>query len=115
MNVELHKACFEVALTTKWAQKPVGAAEIQALSDRFYGIALSQVSVPLEIDLSLISRAVRYLANTHAMPPMDDDTSWFRNMLQAVLEIARPNTGIEEENKQFLRDMRRGIGEALNS
>jgi hypothetical protein len=47
------------------------------------------------------------------MPPMDDNTVWFSEMLRAVLEIARPNTGVEEENKAFLRDVRQGIDRVL--
>jgi hypothetical protein len=44
---------------------------------------------------------------------MDEDTQWFYDMLRVVLEIARPNTGIDEENKEFLRDMRDGIEKSL--
>jgi len=64
--------------------------------ERPAAIAASFVSEPLEIDIPLITRAVRYLGQVHAIPPMDEDTQWFSNMLQVVLEIARPNSGMDE-------------------
>ena len=105
MRDELQQACFDLARNTKWSRKPVDAAKIQAFSEQIAQIAREQVSDPLGIDISLITRAVRYLANAHAIPPMDEDTQWFYDMLRVVLEIARPNSGIDEENKEFLRDM----------
>jgi hypothetical protein len=114
MSEELKSACFEVARTTKWAQKPVDAADITGLADRFYKIAKEQEWPDLEIDLPLITRAVRYLGQVHAMPPMDDKTGWFYEMLRAVLEIARPNTMVAENNKAFLRDLQRGIEMSLS-
>jgi hypothetical protein len=114
MTDELQQACFDIARSTKWARKPVDAAEITAVADKLSEIAKQQVSPELEIDIPLITRAVRYLGQVHAMPPMDDDTSWFFDMLRVVLEIARPNTGVEQENKEFLRDMLQGIGRSLS-
>ena len=113
MSDELRQACFDVARTTKWSRKPVDSAEITVLADKLYEIAKGQVSPEIEIDLPLITRAVRYLGQVHASPPMDDDTGWFYDMLRVVLEIARPNTGVEEENKEFLRDMLQGIEQSL--
>ena len=110
---ELQNACFGVARTTKWSRKPIDAVEITAVAAKFFEIAKQQVSPEPEIDIPLITRAVRYLGQVHAMPPMDDNTVWFSEMLRAVLEIARPNTGVEEENKAFLRDVRQGIDRVL--
>jgi hypothetical protein len=115
MSEELRKACFEVARCVKWSRKPVDADEISELASKFYEIAKDQKSTgELEIDLPLITRAVRYLGSVHANPPMDDNTRWFYNKLRVVLEIARPNAGIDEENKEFLRDMLQGIVESLS-
>jgi hypothetical protein len=111
---ELKSACFDLARLTKWARKPVDAADIAVLADRFYEIAKGQMSPELEIDMPLIRRAVRYLGQVHAMPPMDDNTGWFYDMLHVVLEFARPNTGVDAANKEFLRDMLQGIGRSLS-
>ena len=115
MTNELQQACFDVARITKWARKPVDSAEITALGEKLFKIAQDQVSPELEIDLPLIARAVRYLGQVHAIPPMDDNTVWFSEMLRAVLEIARPNTGVNDENKEFLRDMLHGIKDLLRN
>jgi hypothetical protein len=110
---ELQNACFNVARNTKWAQKPIDAAEITAVAEKLFEIAKQQVFPGLEIDIPLITRAVRYLGQVHAIPPMGDNIVWFSEMLRAVLEIARPNIGVNEENKAFLHDMREGIDRAL--
>jgi len=81
---------------------------------KLFEIAKGQVNPELEIDLPLITRAVRYVGQVHALPAMDDDTGWFYDMLRVVLEIARPNTGVEEDNKEFLRDMLQGIEQSLS-
>jgi hypothetical protein len=113
MSSELHQACFDVARVTKWAHKPIDSAEITALGEKLYEIAKSEVNSELEIDVLLITRAVRYLGQVHAMPPLDDNTVWFSEMLRAVLEIARPNAAVDDENKEFLRDMLHGIKRSL--
>jgi hypothetical protein len=115
MSQELRKACFEVARFVKRSRKPVDADEISELASKLYEIAKDQESTgELEIDLPLITRAVRYLGSVHVVPPIDDDTRWFYNKLRVVLEIARPNAGIDDENKEFLRDMLQGIEESLS-
>jgi hypothetical protein len=113
MSGELRQACLDVARITRWARKPVDSAEITVLVHKLYEIAKEQLSPELKIDLPPITRAVRYLGQVHAIPPMDDDTGWFHDMLRVVLEIARPNTGVDEENEEFLRDMLQGIEQSL--
>src|SRR6266403_2963738 len=78
-NAELEAACFELARTTKWARKPVDSDEICALAARFTEIAKSHIlyGEELRIDAPVITRAIRYLTQAHAIPPMDDDTRWF--------------------------------------
>ena len=34
---------------------------------------------------------------------------WFGYMLDAVLEVARPNSGLDGQAREFLKDMRDGI------
>lgn len=110
----LQAACFELARTTKWARKPIDSDEIRALSDRLAEVAKSFVSEPLNIDIPLITRAVQYLTQVHGMPPMEEDTQWFTNMLLVVLEIARPNSSVDERGREFLRDMLDGITSTLD-
>jgi hypothetical protein len=109
----LGAACFELALSIKITDKPVASHEARGLAQQFETIAAGFESKELAIDKPLLARAVLYLAHVHAIPPMGDNTEWLTNMLTAVLEVARPNTGVEEEDKQFLRDMLSGINSLL--
>jgi hypothetical protein len=107
----LDQACFDVARTIKWARKPIDADEITSLAAELSKIARNCVfiSETLVRDEELVTRAVRYLGQAHAIPPMADDTQWFANMLDAVIELARPNTGLDEQARAFLDDIRQGI------
>ncbi len=40
-------------------------------------------------------------------------SAWLSNMLEVVLEIARPNSAVDKTGKAFLRDMLDGITTAL--
>jgi hypothetical protein len=109
---ELRGACLELALAVKWTQRPIDANEITSLADKMRTIAERYVSDGLSIDLPLIERAVRYITQAHGMP-MGDDTDWFEYTLRALLEVARPNSGLEVSGKAFLLDMEQGIQSLL--
>lgn len=111
---ELERACLDLALAIKIVKEPISSDDAHGLAERFVAIAQVQVCAPLNIDRPLVTRAVRYLTQVHAIATMGDDTQWFSNMLSAVLEIARPNTGIDEDNKEFLRDMTEGINSLMS-
>jgi hypothetical protein len=111
---ELQNACFELARTTKWVQKPIDAEELRVFAERLVAISRGYLCEPLRIDVPLIARAVRYLTRIHAIPPMEEDTRWFKEMLQAVLEIARPNNVVDGNARPFLKDMLDGINLSLN-
>ena len=108
----LATACFELARISKWTRSPIDANEIVALGERFVVIAKARVSEPLSIDLPVLERAVRYIAQAHGMPS-GDNTSWFEYTLTAVLEVARPNSGLDSEGQAFLHDMLDGIQNTL--
>jgi hypothetical protein len=58
---ELQNACFELARTTKWVQKPIDAEELRVFAERLVTISRGYLCEPLRIDVPLIARAVRYL------------------------------------------------------
>ena len=109
---ELKQACFTVARNTKWVQRPMDVAEIQAFALTLFEIAQKHIYDPLGRDAALVARAVHYLNCTYAMPPLGEDTQWFGTALEVVLEIARPNTGLNDEAKPFLTDMMDGINQS---
>jgi hypothetical protein len=112
-NDDLEQACLELALAIKIVKEPISSDDARGLANRFLAVAEDRMYLPLDIDRPLVTRAVRYLTQVHAIPPLGDDTLWFSNMLSAVREIARPNSGVDEENKEFLKDMADGIKSSL--
>lgn len=107
----LKSACYEVARNTKWATHPVDTDDIKRLADELYQISSQQAEFVAgeSREPDLVSRAVRYLAHTHAIPPMEDDTRWFGDMLEALLELACPTTGMTWEAAAFFYDIETGI------
>src|SRR6266581_1780778 len=108
LNTEaLHAACLGVARETLWkpkGEKKSTVEEIGALAKKLHTVALLHVEFITEQgrDPNILVRAVRYLAHTHAIPPMRDDTGWFVDMLEVLIELACPNTGIPPRGKDFV-------------
>jgi hypothetical protein len=109
----LDQACFDLALSIKMVGQPIASHEARDLANRFAQIAADLVSEPLNIDRPLLARAVTYLTQAHAIPPMGDNTQWFADMLSALIEVARPNSGLDENGKAFLADMLEGINNPI--
>lgn len=60
-------------------------------------------------DPNLVTRAVLYITDVYAIPPLASDTAWFRHVLSALLEVAVPNSGISPEGLGFLDEVRVGL------
>ncbi|MBN2124282.1 MAG: hypothetical protein JW821_08310 [Deltaproteobacteria bacterium] len=115
---ELQKACFEVARKTLWEMAPVDADRIREhgrnLEDIAARFAKGFENSPR--DPNMVTRAVWYLARTQAGPGLREDTRWFEHMLQVLLELAFPNTHLDESSVPFLRDIEEGLSRfAANS
>ena len=109
-EAEVDQACFDLAITTMVERGGADRQQVRAHADQLAVIAKSYISDELGINLLLIARAVRYLDQVHAIPPMGNDTRWFTDMLTAVLELARPNSGaVEGDALKFLQDVQEGI------
>jgi len=109
---DLRAACFEAAGSAKWKRKPQSVEDIQELADKFYERATERAKEIHQIDKDsqIVNRAVWYLAQVHAIPPMRDDVRWFHEMLEALLELALPNTYVAVGKPQaFLQDLLKGI------
>lgn len=111
---ELQAACLAHARTCKWERKPIDADEISTLARVFFEMAHEFQSDALQIDLPLITRAVRYLSQAHGMPGCDDKIS-FRIKLAVLIEVARPNSGLDDDGLKFLSDMNEGIRSLLQA
>jgi hypothetical protein len=113
---KLQAACFKLARNTMWEMKPVDADRIKAHAQRLYEIALERVDETegLHVTIPLVTRAIDYLRQTHALPPLKENTEWFQSMLDALLEVARPNVRLEGNGRLFLKDLQQGIKESLS-
>lgn len=115
-NRRLQDACFNLAKTTLWERAPVDIGVIQSHADDIYKEALCQFSLVEESGgtLELLVRAVNYLHQVHAIPPMRGDIRWFSESLRTILEICFPNSNVSGEARLFLHDLRGGIDSAIS-
>jgi hypothetical protein len=109
----LNAACFSLAQSNKWERRPVDVVSIDALAKRLVDIASFHVPY-LEgqgRDPNIVVRAVRYIEHHHQYP-LGDRTDWISNVLDALIELACPNTQSSIECEAFFRDIDDGIREA---
>lgn len=108
---DLKEACFNLARNTMWERRPVDLAGIQAHADKLFNE--TEVFVEFVVgqgrDPNMVTRAVIYLDQIHAIPPMKNDVSWFYNMLSAVIELACPNMVTTKETLEIFKDIETGI------
>jgi hypothetical protein len=107
----LKRACFQVAKTVFRDRKPIDSDEILSYADAIYDVALDECEAneSLGCSISTVIRAIHYINQAHAIPPIKGNIQWFSNTLRAVIEVAYPNAGLEGEAREFLVDMNRGI------
>jgi len=120
----LFEACKKVASQTLW-QTPcpnnlsdiIDSEQKQKTIQKYFEKSLWYVEFIVEQkrDPNLITRAVLYLLQSHAIPPMKDDLEWFSDMLKALVELACPNSILTKETVQFLYDIEEGIKESFKN
>ncbi len=113
---ELQDACRELARVVLAAGQPQVSNDIlETLADRFQrevadfapGIARAGR------DPNLLTRAVYYLIDAHALPLMGTDMEWFRQTLVALVELAVPSIALSNKGGAFLREVRFGVEQSL--
>jgi len=112
-HAELQAACYVAAQKTMLDARPMDVQRIKKLADTFYALCLEHISRSKKQgwDPNILVRAVKYLADTHAIQPMHDSTEWFFFMLRALLELACPQRVKNSEALDFLTDIEKGITE----
>jgi len=112
---ELQAACLQAARSAMWEQRPVDVDDIRRVAESFYALAKASMS---DLEQSggkgdFVVRAVRYLANTHAIPPMRDDVHWFGDMLHVLVELASPSSLPSPYDALFYRDLLQALANSL--
>ncbi len=119
----LHEACKEVVKNTLW-QTPepvdindiIDTNQIEQTVKSYFEIAMSHVESVKEAgrNPNLITRAVRHLAQAHAIPPMKDDIEWFKERLETLIELACPNCIHTKKSIEFFKDIEQCIKDSRN-
>lgn len=112
---DLERACREVARAVLWTNGAASADLVETLALKFLAIAEEHqdfVRQQRESD-EVIANAVRYIAHVHAIPPSGTDTTWFRDTLAVLMELAVPNMGLDEAAGKFLPNLQEGVRESI--
>jgi hypothetical protein len=64
-------------------------------------------------DPNLLTRAIVYITDAHALPLMGTDMDWFRQTLACLIELAVPGIALSERGGAFLHDVQVGIEQSL--
>ncbi|MBR8428832.1 MULTISPECIES: hypothetical protein [Burkholderia cepacia complex] len=84
------------------------AAELSSVAEGHAEWAIEQRG-----DWEIVSRAIDYMAATHDGPWQG--RAWFENTLRVLVELAVPNTGLDESSAAFLNDIQRGVNQSFQS
>lgn len=107
----LNDACVELAKQVLSSSKGVSSDLVETLAARFQDETLFHLEFiqGQGRDPNLLTRAVHYIGNAHAIPPFGTDVMWFRHMMTCAVELAVPNSGLSDEGLEFLADVRDGL------
>ena len=115
---KLEAACKQVVLATLW-QSPnprclddiITSEQRDSTLSAYVDVAKDQARYlpKYDEDPNVVTRAVRYLAHEHAIPPMKDNVEWFRDSLEVLIRLVLPNAEATPEAAAFMHDLRRGI------
>lgn len=111
---QLRAACLEVARSIAWKDGDAQSAMAAPYAENLYQEALlhEEYMTGRGRDPNFISRALFYIAHSHAIPPKGVDVSWCTDMLAAFIELACPNSIGRADDEDFYRDIGRGIAES---
>lgn len=113
--MKLRDECLYLARQVLWGQGGGSSDVVETLGEKFLAIAQEHeqhVRENRETD-EVIAQAVRYLADTHAIPPMGTDTAWFATAMEVLMSLAVPDSHVTEEAAAVLPRLQEGIEEAI--
>ncbi len=112
----LQDACLDLARVVLAAGQPQVSNDIlETLADRFQREAVDFAPGIARAgrDPNLLTRAVYYLIDAHALPLMGTDMEWFRQTLVSLVELAVPSIALSDKGGAFLRDVQFGVEQSL--
>jgi hypothetical protein len=123
LETKILKECEAIAstvLTNYGEAKLISPTEIWTADDReklargYFEIARHELAgLALgEEDPTIVLRAIRYLKRCYAIPPLREDTAWFKHGLSVLVELACPDASVGPKGEPFFDDIQRGIRNA---
>lgn len=112
----LRDACAELAHVVLASNQPSVSRDIlETLADRFEREAADFALLVANAgrDTALLTRAVYYLIDAHALPLMGTDMEWFRQALACLVELAAPGIALSTRGAAFLHDVEMGIEQSV--
>ena len=112
----LRDACRDLARVVLAAGQPQVSNDIlETLAARFEREAVDFAPMVARAgrDPNLLTRAMVYITDAHALPLMGTDMEWFRQTLACLVELAVPGIALSERGGAFLRDLQVGIEQSL--
>lgn len=108
----LHYACIRFLRVVLWRQGAASNDVVDSLTSELTSIAEEHAEWAIEQrgDWEIVSRAIAYMAAIHDGPWQGK--VWFENTLRTLMEVAVPNTGLDEDAAAFLIDLQRGANES---
>ena len=113
---ELQNACLDLARVVLASSQPQVSNDIlETLAARFEREAADFAPMVARAgrDPNLLTRAMYYIIDAHALPLMGTDMEWFRQTLTCLVELAVPGIALSERGGSFLRDVQAGIEQSL--
>jgi hypothetical protein len=110
----LEQACYELARSIRWKDDRVDEVLARGMVEGYVRDALfhEEYLVGRGRDPNFVVDAVRYLAQVHAIPPLEGNMDWFRTALEVLVELACPNAGVTEAQRKFFDELEEGIAES---
>ena len=105
----LYYACLRFLRVVLWRQGAASNDVVDSLAAELTLVAEEHAEWAIEQrrDWEIVSRAIDYMAAIHDGPWQG--RAWFENTLRVLMELAVPNTGLDESSAAFLKDIQRGV------
>lgn len=115
---KLREACFNLSTNLMWEKDNLtleriesNITELNEMSEKFVETAkfyLENIE-SLEGQSEIIVHEINYIKEAHAIPPLRGNYKWFHYTLEALTELACPNSRLSKRNLDFLLDVETGI------
>ena len=115
MSSSIQSACMSVARSNMWDNKPSDTSPMLKYQEQLVQISLEAQEHFKELGATEqdIADAVHFIDQVYAIPPIGNNTNWFKETLFTILEPAFPNGGVSNEAARFANKLIAGLKEQI--